>query len=519
MEQFVQRPRAVIPELDNACRKAYPGLDKNPSYRRFLEYLLFSKWHCKYEPDSGRIVISQEIIWRIFNGARGNVSLHDILAGFERDMPINLNIQKHNREKRQATTIMPVIDGDVRRALQRNSLATADEKTAYLSVKKSVSKRKIRQDMKAVTIMAREEALHAIEELDPGSEKYRLLKILNGRGQRLIPRLIKSGIEKAKKYIGSLISENGNNYLDRIFNNIDDLENMPFIVYAPTESTERIHARLTNINRLPGTIRRLVLAYAAHDRQNECVEIDLAYTQLAVAAWRWELPKLTKELKKCKLTESSIWSVFLEYCNLDKNYKSIVKQVVYGLCYGMGIKKLESLFLEGTIKYGRRIPGIGDRLKWIKFRKHPIISELLRARKREIMNLLMEGGCNDAFGNYLCTSRDDGTLHVESILAVTAQSWEQNIMQAMVPILERNKQIYILSWLHDGLTIYFGDKTKKDRQLRNIIKAVESKASDLDILTHFEVEFLDIQTLCTEVRMNFTDQIIESDANDLDSAA
>ncbi len=500
MTQFLPRPRPVTEELEKLCLAKYPGLNKDPFYRRFMEYILFSTWHDETYPE--RLVITQQLIWKMKKVAKGHKSLCDLLCQFEKDTGIALNTGTYNRYKGQATTIDPEIDPFVKQALYRNFAAPVSERTIYLSSGKKVSQRSRKRDQESAAMDVRKVVSDCIVSLNLGQEQTRLLNLLNGSNSRYTARKIKDVDLGVKQFLGSLhpSSEVATRYRDYSLTVLDALEYEPPLIYKPSSKTSRVHAISMNSNGLPRKIRKLLLTSIAEGHPGCCVELDLCQAQLAITARRWNLIETSKQLHECAEAGTSIWPVFLAYCDLDETFKPVIKIAVYSICYGMGKSRLKKQFLEGCVKGVKSISGVGDEDIWSKFLTNPMVKELFEAREKAATSAQNDGGARDAFNNWIATLDENGNLDVPSILASTAQSWEQYIMYAMLPVLERDERLHILSWLHDGLTLYCSDKNRLDARVQEICSAVDARAKGEGIVTRLISEPLVIEELRDDVR-------------------
>lgn len=94
-------------------------------------------------------------------------------------------------------------------------------------------------------------------------------------------------------------------------------------------------------------------------------------------------------------------------------------------------------------------------------------------------------------------------------------------MARSLPVLENNRQVYVLSWLHDGLTLYFGDRTKMERQLKTIMRAVDERAESEGIPTKLEPELLDVKELrqSVEAMIAAAESSVSGTANRMAAAA
>ncbi|MGI6294468.1 MAG: hypothetical protein ACOX3G_00080 [Armatimonadota bacterium] len=113
-------------------------------------------------------------------------------------------------------------------------------------------------------------------------------------------------------------------------------------------------------------------------------------------------------------------------------------------------------------------------------------------------NLARSEGNYDAYGDW-CENYKNGKYYAESTESALAQSYEQKLMHAMLPILEADPRLIVLSYLRDGLTIYFSDAAEQEAQIRRIKQSVKQCAEELNIPTELEVTVLDAGKLREEL--------------------
>ncbi len=170
------------------------------------------------------------------------------------------------------------------------------------------------------------------------------------------------------------------------------------------------------------------------------VELDLRACQLAVVSRLWNVDRLHAFLRD---HDKSIWNELLSWVEVSEDRKDIIKRTVYSIIFGMSKRNMDKQLELGTS--GNE--GIG-KSSTVRFFKHP------------------------------------------SVLASIVQSWELRIMLAMLSVFESNRQLTVLSWLHDGCTVHLGDKTKRDRHIRQLCSAIEGEAKQHKIPTFVEVKDL-----------------------------
>jgi hypothetical protein len=175
----------------------------------------------------------------------------------------------------------------------------------------------------------------------------------------------------------------------------------------------------------------------------------------------------------------SFWKEISGWLGVGCEHKPTLKRGIYSLCFGMGRAKLRRTLRDG--KPGE--PGLGKMKAELWFR-HPLIQELLEARERITREIEMDGFANDAFGREIQVSRSNPP---HKVAAQIAQSYEMRILKAVLPVVKEERKITIVSWLHDGCSLWFGAEDRKAAQIERIKQAVKDKASKLGIQTTAEI--------------------------------
>lgn len=257
------------------------------------------------------------------------------------------------------------------------------------------------------------------------------------------------------------------------------LEQFCTVRYKPSSRTSRVFAIGVTALALPRELRKLAFS--------GCYSLDLKSAQLAIAAKLWELP-VTIEFPQ---NGGDIWRELCSHCQIDMNEKPIIKKTLYSCLFGMSLRNLRIRLREGTPDE----EGIGDSSKL--FFEHPITKELLEGRKEQGALVLSNGGAVDAFGReiqipYEKIKGSRGVSpNVASVLAQVIQSYELNIMLQALPIIRANREIRVMAWLHDGVTLHLGNRSKRGRWIKQICNATDSFARSQGFHTWLEVERLD----------------------------
>jgi len=221
-----------------------------------------------------------------------------------------------------------------------------------------------------------------------------------------------------------------------------------------------------NLTQLPRTVRhRLLRGTWQHD---------LTCAQLAIVARVWGIPPLLAFLED---QARSIWTLLLESVGADDTYKPVLKKAVYRIIFG---GRRDRALLE--LAHGNSVnPGMGKE-KGTALLQHPLMVALFAARDRALVEIGRAGGVRDAFGAWHPLPNKTSKAR-RSLLALQAQSYEQHLMLALVPVLEAEQKTRVVAWLHDG---FYSLGPEPERVQKRLERAVNGAAWDLRIPTRLE---------------------------------
>jgi hypothetical protein len=253
---------------------------------------------------------------------------------------------------------------------------------------------------------------------------------------------------------------------------LDSLHERRTIYYGAARKSPRIYAIGNTIHLLPRKLRQLALAGG--------VELDLKAAQLAIVSKLWDVPSLREFLS---VPTKSIWDELQEWIGVSAEYKPVLKAANYSVVFGMGTDQVAEMLAHGTAKND----GVGS-IRAAKFFTHPLVRDLITARSRIFKQIKDDHGAEDAFGRLVEIEWDSAKkkCNVPSVAAQVIQSWEMRLMLRLVPVLRAQRQLYCLSFLHDGLTVWCGDVTKRDRHIQMLKSAVQVEADRCGFPTWLE---------------------------------
>jgi hypothetical protein len=261
-----------------------------------------------------------------------------------------------------------------------------------------------------------------------------------------------------------------------------DLERFRELYYATSPNTPRVFAAGSSVNQLPRDVRRVAFA--------GCVECDLKAAQLAVVARLWGVGGLQAFLEASLRGGPSVWEELAGRAGVPLSRKPILKTTVYSVVFGMSRRNLLAQLARGEGAEGGA-EGVGAAAA-ARFFRHPLVRELLRARDRAKRATAEAGGALDAWGNFVevdAALRDGryARRDVLSVMSAVVQSYELRLMLPALEVVKKEQQLYLLSWLHDGVTVHAGNRGKLGRQVRRLARAVAREAAALGMATELEV--------------------------------
>jgi len=287
---------------------------------------------------------------------------------------------------------------------------------------------------------------------------------------------------------------------------LENLGDKPEIFYTGAVGSSRIFNCGMNLLRLPREFRRI--AYGG------CYEFDLVSCQLAIVSKIWDIPELHSQLS----AGIDIWQVLYDHLGVDESYKPILKQGIYSLVFGAKKSNIQKKMIARIESETRASHEEATRLTKL-FLHHPLIKATYRARERQQKVIDERDGVVDAFKqshsllsaqNYIKTtpkgkalakkeSADGDTKRsyfrwrrraILSLMARVVQSYELDLMLSLVPVMQKDKQIYPMAFMFDAVIVEFGNKSKRERHIRHFQKAVADHAASWGISTKLDWKLL-----------------------------
>jgi len=446
---------------------AYPGLNRDPAYWHFLEYLLYGT---TVDRETRQLIISQDILatieskldllkWRKYNG-------RDFLNRFSRDV-FPVKASPYNFEEGRARRVELI---GIRQDIW--DLVTADlngkwtqANRVYFATGQAFTKKVQRE-------MTEDDRIHALEQMaEAGCKEARdLLKQLNLQPPHRFTKVIDRHWDAAMVEVGKIENEVVAIQQMRILRFI---RSSPIPFYKPVGKSVRIFPLVTSIVSLKREVREILT--------QDWTGFDLRSAQLAIIGHDWDIPSLQAVLKA-----GSFWNLMFEYFDQEKdeNLKGIIKKGLYTFVFGAEEKTMIAAMVEegGTEEMARH------------FLQHPLIQDMWAVRERRLAEIRKESGAKDCFDRWITiplkwNKKTNRNLpNPRSVLAQLAQARELQLLYPVVELASTTDEFTIMLWLHDGFSVDFKDKSKKRRWIERITKVVNDRATELGIHTQLELK-------------------------------
>ncbi len=473
--QSYRRCWYVRREVFEYLTEKYPALrggdKKAVAYRCLLGYLVFgaltpTEDYGQVSP--GHVVLPFETVAALVGEhpkGRGFSALAWIESFSKNVFP--LFPTPHQYTKKKARVMRPDLPLELLRYIRRRNYKQTDNHV-WLDTGEPVSVRTLKE-----RFQKREESIKRRQNLPEGHPAERLMHYLEKQPQRRLTTLIEQNWPNVEEAVANQPESTDQecrtkDWCERL---IATLRHQKRLYYAPSSRTPRIFAVGENLLQLPRDIRKIAMAGT--------VECDLKAAQLAIAARLWDIPEMTAFLA----SGGSIWNELASAAKVPvAECKPILKKTVYSILYGMSRPNLRKQLRDGN----GADTGIG-RIPMGRVWKHYLIRALLKARTVKHREARKTGALQDAWGQWRYAKREHGRLNVASLWAQVIQGYEMRLVMAMLPLLEREPQVYLIAWQHDGVSLYFGNKTKAERQVGQVVRLVEEEVRSMGVMTALEV--------------------------------
>jgi len=487
---YKPQPVAVSAGFRRLVLRTYPALaaapdERTAAYWRILQYVLFSLFADEYTGDTILPYQTVAALVGVHPKSHG-FNAGAWLAAFSRDVGLPLNPSDYCYLQGEARTVRPQVDAAVLAALGdecRQRRVQGGQERVWFASGERVSRRGERDVQRAY-----EEQLAALSRssVGPNHPARRLVEYFLHAPPDCLERVLKRNLPGVREKVAALpVSTERErakrHFCERLLVTLGSGSALGRMFYTGSERTPRVFAAGTSVHQLPRDLRQKAFA--------GCYECDLRAAQLAIVARLWDIAPLQEFLEG----GGSIWEELAGVAGVPAaENKPILKRTVYSVVFGMGSKNVRAQLADGTI-HG---PGVGA-VAAARVLKHPLMRALFGARRRVSRRVWGAGGARDTWGNWVPTAwgttsdrnaeRERPVRDVPSVLAAVVQSYEMRLLLPVLGVIAAEPQVYLLSWLHDGVTLHLGNKEKANRHLRKLAAAVQKEADAQAMTTRLEV--------------------------------
>lgn len=446
--------------------EAFPALGHSLPYWRMMNYLLFGA--CDDQETHRRLLTHANLA--DIAGHKGSLSKFSSL-GFLKQFQADVFSEQTftwtdfiAKEKcRQVATL--ILPAQVQQALEEEFARKHYQSgRVYFSTGLTFSRKQHKESrewQKAKALKAAEGAQCA--------EAREILDYLNNLPPNLFTKMAQLNHEAAMAVAESLDNlrarEQQRGYLKHIYE-----QPQPFYEPSSKGNTARLFGVSSSLTALKRDVRNAWI--------NGWHKADLRSAQLAINARLWKVVEVEEFLAKQEMT---IWESLYQHYDLSgedtQRAKSILKNNLYAMCYGMGVEKLEE-----TV--AKELRGVGINRTMPLLTDHPLVRALLKGRDRMIRKIRYARGAMTCFGKWVSTEN----VPAYRILAQISQAIELKIIHPLFVCAKNTDEFTITLFLHDGVAIHFTDKTKITTWKRRLNALVTNAAKEFNAITELEWE-------------------------------
>jgi hypothetical protein len=478
--------KTVSTTFRNIIEEYYPGLNLKPTYWRFMRCLIFGP----KDTITGLSLINGYHIAKaegaVLAFRANNHTGRNFLEDFQRDVMTRQTFSWSgwNYENKQARIAYVIFPQEINTLITKEITNTTKNKV-YFDTGLAVTKARAKTQRELIKLEADTYFEFAVPEAKP------LLKYMNNLPTHNFSKVIEKNWDIAWSKVSKIKDPLKFRVQVEVLMTLrEDLQ--PF--YKPSENgcTPRIFPCNYSIPMLRRDIRKTLT--------QGWYEFDLASSQLAIVAKEWNITIVQDFLKSNK----SIWTELFRHFGFNatqlkevdnlkyQGIKDVFKTSLYSLIYGM-----QKGYLIKTINQDLKVFNIVQGGK--HYFNHPLIQSLYLARELKFKELNELQEVSTIFGRtieiegsktFKGTPTKERRHCIGSILAHQAQAIELYLLLPVVELASTTKDFYITLWQHDGFSLHFTNKTKIDRWIPRILKVVQDKIDQQDILTHLDWELL-----------------------------
>lgn len=439
----------------------YPGLRDHLPMMRMALYLLSSTW---MDEDGSKVIPARTIAELHDHESRlKSFRTGEAIEAFGRQVA-SCEVTPHQFSKRtaRARSVRVNWPREVLEAWEQECLLSPTERATDAVYFVTGRRRKARREHERLRMQRLEAARTWSELAHPGAELAQFL--LRQQPTTLLGR-INRNYRLAAQAATSLVEKAGDGAAPQRVKTytlclLQGLGSAPVPMYQKADRSVRLFGEGPNLLYLPASVRQALMT--------GCWEFDMASAQLAIVARAWNVPNVQTFLE----TGESIWPVLAEHCGVEVTWaKPTLKEALYTLIFGGSQKRIKDGLMAGLAAPdqpdGTAVPLALGQAAGKRFLTHPLIMELLYARRQRLKTLSEQGTAQDVFGT---TYKLSENLKARSILAQQVQALELEVMRTILPYLQAHPELKVLAWQHDGFTLHCTVPSK----WRTHVKAIQA---------------------------------------------
>lgn len=470
----------------------YPALNGEPAFARLFVALLSPNKVGESESGEPEVILDGptlaacmgEATEYAYGNLRGDDATGPFLYAFRHDVLPNLRVTEYVEGTRARAVplahVREVVDDRVWDAWRRDADIPAHEleERVYLDTGAPYTAPSVARER-----ARRAEVMEGYEEHAPVAPARRLYRLLNDT-HPLTFDSVRKRFGAAWEAARGLDTEKARADARRALQYVAD-EPKQFYRFSPY--SPRLWGDNPGVATVATPVRRALLA--------DCYELDLASSQLSIAAKEWGCERLYAHLRAGR----SVWPELTEAVGLPYNEaaKRAVKEGAYGLVFGAGEGRIVHDITETYEREGGGVvPDPGA------FLNHPLMSEVYDAREARLAQIEADGYVVDCFGRTLTKGQvpygrtkraATGGKARRSLLAQQMQARELWLLEPVIALTEAEcargrPEWRILCWQHDGFSVRFRRRNRSDLYLGRIIEAVRERAEGFGYTTRLAVK-------------------------------
>jgi hypothetical protein len=460
--------RLVPPDLRSQTLDLYPTLEEHDGHRAFFLYLMTTTFR---DEDTGNPVLPSGQIARCYGSyaqrkaKQGNLRTSLLLWRFKTEVTY-VRWSKPNRWRGKARTLECIdLDDSLKRAWE-NALGSRvnDDAVHFWTGEKHSEARGRREALKR----------RSREQEPPCEDSRRWRDYLNRRDPKLFESVL-SRLPEAYEEVRQNDPFTGQKQ-EEATRHLRAIEEQPVPIYGFSEKTVRLKALNPSLQTIDGDLRHLLT--------RDWIELDLSSAQLAIAGTDWGIPKVIEFLSN----GNSIWEELASYLSLPADVvKPALKKGLYAAVYGALVRNIPGFILDRAEYDQIDIPE--DKAK--KFTEHPLVRELLEARKDQLNRIRRNEGAKSCYGQWIDYEGIEKKKPERSILAQLNQAREMWLLEPVLSLAEKQnkaEQAWEVALLqHDGFSIRVHNGQEK-QVVQTLKSAVADRAQFRGYPTRLEVE-------------------------------